>query len=305
MDFERLAEFTSVAQNGSIKKAALELGISSATLSARIIRLEEHLGAPLFVRSGAAVTLTSAGQQLLPSAIEILSNYQKIRGEVQTVQAHTYRHLRIAVCGTNLPLYLGPFLDRLNIANPDLQIELIDDSRYSITDGLLSGAVDVYFAPVMDDFRPEALSRNPFAASAQFVVMPRNHRLAERSMISIRELDGESFILYPKTSESAIRDFQLRNLNASGIRCSVYDSETSPIFHKLLVPVGKGLLLRPSPMIDLPPNTVAVPVSDLKYPAVPCFFYDKNTQRVDVLAFARDFFQFIKEASRHEHKQTL
>ena len=305
MDFDRLAEFAVVAKNSSIKKAALELGISSATLSARILRLESHFGVPLFNRSGAAVTLTPAGQQLLPSALEILSSYRKIQSEMQAVQAHTYHHLRIAVCGTNLPIYLGPFLDQLNIANPDFQIELIDDSRYSITDGLLSGAVDVYFAPVMEDFRPEALSRNPFAASAQFIVMPRNHRLAERSMISIRELDGESFILYPQTSESAIRDFQLRNLKASEIHYTVYDSETSPIFHKLLVPVGKGLLLRPSPMIDLPPNTVAIPVSDLKYPATPCFFYDKGTQRVDALAFVHDFSQFIKEASRHEHKQAL
>ena len=41
MDFDRLAEFITIARWGSIKKAALELRISSATLSARLIRFEE------------------------------------------------------------------------------------------------------------------------------------------------------------------------------------------------------------------------------------------------------------------------
>lgn len=305
MDFDRLAEFAAIAKCGSIKKAALELGISSATLSARLIRFEEYLGTPLFRRSSEALTLTPAGRQLLPSALEILTSYRKMHGEMRAAQAHSYHQLRIAICGTNLPLYLGPFLDQLNLSNPGIRLEIFDDSRYSIIEGLQSGAVDIYFAPVMEDFAPKGLSRNPVAASTQFVVMPRNHPLAERTMVSIRELDGEQFLLYPRTAESAIRDFQLRNLADSGIRYSTYDGETSSIFYKLLVPVGKGLLLRPTPMMDLPPNTVAIPVSDLKHPATSCFFYDKTNAKSDVLAFAKDFPAFAKEVSQREHRQDL
>ena len=305
MDFERLAEFAAIAKCGSIKKAALELGISSATLSARLIRFEEHLGAPLFYRSSESMTLTPAGQQLLPSALEILASYRKMHREMQAAQEHSYHQLRIAICGTNLPLYLGPFLDQLNLSNPGIRLEIFDDSRYSIVEGLQSGAVDIYFAPVMADFAPRGLSKNPVAFSTQFVVMPRNHRLAERTMVSIRELDGEQFLLYPRTAESAIRDFQLRNLKDAGIRYTTYDGDTSAIFYKLLVPVGKGLLLRPTPMMDLTPNTVSIPVSDLKHPATSCFFYDKVNTKADVLAFARDFPKFAKEVSMRDNRQTL
>ena len=305
MDFERLAEFAAISKYGSIKKAALELGISSATLSARLIRFEEHLGTPLFCRSGESMTLTPAGQQLLPSALEILASYRKMHLEMQAAQEHSYHQLRIAICGTNLPLYLGPFLDQLNLSNPGIRIEIFDDSKYSIVEGLQSGAIDIYFAPVMEDFAPKGLSKNPVAFSTQFVIMPRNHRLAERTMVSIRELDGEQFLLYPRTAESAIRDFQLRNLNDAGIRYTTYDGDTSAIFYKLLVPVGKGLLLRPTPMMDLPPNTVAIPVSDLKHPATSCFFYDKANTKADVLAFAKDFPKFAKEVSKRDHRPAL
>ena len=79
MDFDRLNEFLTIARCSSIKKAALELNISSATLSARLLRFEEHLGAALFFRKADAMVLTSAGEQLLPSANEILSSYGKLQ----------------------------------------------------------------------------------------------------------------------------------------------------------------------------------------------------------------------------------
>ena len=305
MDFDRLAEFAAVARLGSIKKTAQELDISCATLSARLIRFEKHLGEPLFERTGSVLALTPAGQQLLPSAAEIIARYRKMHRELCAAQEHSYHQLRIAVSGSNLPLYLGPFLDRLNLNNPNIRIELLDDSRYGIVDGLQSGAVDIYFAPVMEDFNPKGLSKNKVSTSTQFLVLPRSHRLADRTMVSIRDLDREQFILYPATAEPAIREFQLRNLRDAGIQYTLYDGETSTLFYKLLVPVGKGLLLRPTPMIDIPPNAVCLPVLHLPHPATMCFFYDKTNPRADVQAFVRDFPEFAKEAGRHEHGQAI
>lgn len=305
MDFDRLAEFLAIAKHGSIKKAALELGISSATLSARLIRFEAHLGTPLFIRNADAMRLTPAGEQLLPSATEILSSFRKLAEEMQTVNDHAYHQLRIAISGSNLPLYLGPFLDHLNLSYPGIQLEILDDSRYGIVDGLQSGTVDIYFAPVMDDFAPKGLAKVPVSTSSQYVILPRSHHLAGRTMVSIRELDGEQFILYPQTAEPANREFQLRNLQDSGIRYTVYDSNTASVFYKLLVPVGKGILLQPTPMMDTPPNAVCTPVTDLPHRATSCFFYNKVTSKEDVLAFARDFPKFAKEASGREHRKTL
>ena len=305
MDFERLAEFAAIAKYGSIKKAALELGISSATLSARMIRFEQHLGTPLFIRTADAMVLTAAGEQLLPSAAEILTNYRRLQAEMAAAHEHAYHQLRIAICGSNLPLNLGPFLDQLNLTYPGIQLEIMDDSRYGILDGLQSGAVDIYFAPVMDDFIHKGLAKVPVSTSNQYVILPRNHPAADRTMVSIRELDGEQFILYPRTAESSIRDFQLRNLKDSGIRYSVYDSDTSAVFNKLLVPVGKGILLRPMPMIDMPPNAVCIPVTDLPHRATTCFFFDKMNPTDDVLAFARDFPKFAQEVGKREHRKTV
>ena len=169
-------------------------------------------------------------------------------------------------------------------------------------DGLLSGYVDLYFASVLEHFHCKGLSQNRILRSTPHVVLPRSHRLSDRTMISIRELDREQFLLYPRTAESANRDFQLLNLQDSGIHYTLYDSDTSVRFYKLLVPVGKGLLLRPTPMMDTPPNTVCIPVTDLPHQATTCFFYNETNPNPDVLAFARDF---TKEVCQREHRQVL
>ena len=294
MDLERLEEFVAVAQQGTLKEAASSLGISVATLSARLIRFEEHLGTPLFLRTPNSMVLTDSGKHLLPSALEILSQYRTIRQDVHRAKDHSYHKLRIAVTGTSLPLHLGPFLDRLILNYPDMLLDLLDDSRCSIAESLISGEADLYFGPALNGPVPRNLIRHVIGSPGEFVLLPKDHRLADRSMISIRELDGERFILYPKTAESAIRDFQLKNLQDSGIRYSLYESATSVLFSKLLVPIGKGLLLYPH-TVDLPPNTVCLPVTDLPHHASICFFYLKGSTNPDVTAFVKDYLAFTKE----------
>lgn len=294
MDLERLAEFVTIAQLGTLKEAASSLGISVATLSARLIRFEEHLGTQLFLRTSSSMILTDSGKHLLPNALEILSQYRAIRQDMHHVKDHSYHKLRIAVTGTSLPLHLGPFLDRLILSHPDMQLDLLDDSRCSIAESLISGEVDLYFGPTLNEPVPRNLVRHIIGSPGEFVLLPKNHRLADRSMISIRELDGEQFILYPKTAEPAIRNFQLKNLQDSGIRYSLYESDTSVLFSKLLVPIGKGLLLY-THTLDLPPNTVCIPVTDLPYHASICFHYLRSSTNPDVTAFVKDYLAFTKE----------
>lgn len=304
MDLERLAEFLAIARLGSLKKAAYELDLSVATLSARLIRFEEHLGTPLFTRTGTAMKLTDAGRQLLPNATEILSQFRQLQHDMHRAQEHSYHKLRIAITGYSLPLHLGPFLDQLILKHPQMHLDLLDDSRWGIVDGLTSGEVDLYFTPATIDPVPKSLMRHILGTPGEYILLPRFHPLADRSMISIRELDGERFILYPKTAENAIRDFQLNNVRDSGIRYSLYESETSVLFSKLLVPIGKGLLLY-THMMDLPPNTVCIPVTDLPYHTAICFYYHKNNSNPDVQAFVQDYLAYTKEVTRYEHRQIL
>ena len=305
MELKHFAEFALIAKQRSIKKAAQELHVSCATLSARLLHFENQIGTPLFHRTPQGMVLTDSGRRLLPNAMDILAQHRQLCQNMQAAQVYALQRLRIAVSGANLPMFLGPFLDRLNQTYPSISLELVDDRQFGIVEGLRSGEVDIYFAPVMEDFAPPELSKNKIALASQYVVLPRSHPLAERSSLSLSDLDGEQFLLYPETAEPAIRQFQLKNLQASGIRYTVYESGTVPLFHKLLVPIGKGILLQPYSMMDIPPNAVCLPLGSLPHPATNCFFYDARKPSDNVRAFVTDFPLFAKEALSHEHNPAL
>ncbi len=65
MDLERLNEFIVIAEKKSIKKAAGELLLSPAALSARLCAFERSLGITLFNRSVSPLALTSDGSRFL------------------------------------------------------------------------------------------------------------------------------------------------------------------------------------------------------------------------------------------------
>lgn len=71
MDAADLRVFEAVARLGGMNRAAAELHTVQSNVTARIRLLEEALGAPLFDRHSRGVTLTTAGQRLLPFATRI------------------------------------------------------------------------------------------------------------------------------------------------------------------------------------------------------------------------------------------
>ncbi|MGI9382863.1 MAG: LysR substrate-binding domain-containing protein [Methyloligellaceae bacterium] len=68
MDAADLRVFEAVARLGAMNRAAAELNTVQSNVTTRVRLLEEELGAPLFHRHARGVTLTAAGQRLLPYA---------------------------------------------------------------------------------------------------------------------------------------------------------------------------------------------------------------------------------------------
>ena len=81
---------------------------------------------------------------------------------------------------------------------------------------------------------------------------------------------------------------------------STYDSDTDAVYLGLLVPIGKGVLLMPSPVPNLPPNTVALTVRDLPHPATPCLFACRQSANPDVNEFLTGFAAFIRAESQRD-----
>jgi DNA-binding transcriptional LysR family regulator len=74
MQFQQLAYFVAVARTRHFTRAAELSRVAQPSLSKQIRSLERELGAPLFSRARGNITLTPAGEALLPLAQRILTD---------------------------------------------------------------------------------------------------------------------------------------------------------------------------------------------------------------------------------------
>lgn len=86
MDLVLLKTFIKVASVGSITKAAAVLFVTQSAVSRRIKQLEEHIGSPLFERSGTHLKLTGTGSQLIEMGSRMLEIEHDFFSSISTQQ---------------------------------------------------------------------------------------------------------------------------------------------------------------------------------------------------------------------------
>lgn len=123
MESSDLAYFLAVASSNSIGRAAEILETAQSNVSSRIHRLEQNLGQPLFKRHSRGVTLTDAGQRLLPYASEVRALLIEARRSLSD-QAEEHGSLNIGSMETTVAARLGELLPRYVSAHPGIHLTL-------------------------------------------------------------------------------------------------------------------------------------------------------------------------------------
>ncbi|HUN46097.1 MAG TPA: LysR family transcriptional regulator [Stellaceae bacterium] len=132
MDLRHVRTFATVAELGTVSKAALRLRIAQPALSRQIIDLEHELGLRLFDRVGRRLLLTGEGEQLLVGC-RVLLNYASAVSE----QAQLLRHgdtgvLKIAGSPQHIESVLSQFLHRYAERYPKVQVKITEGTGSEI-----------------------------------------------------------------------------------------------------------------------------------------------------------------------------
>ncbi|WP_419740613.1 LysR family transcriptional regulator [Ruegeria sp.] len=125
-----LLTFVSVAKTGGVGSAAKALGISAATVSHRIGKLEEVLNLKLFHRNSRRVQLTNEGLIFLDRIEPVLSDLREAELEAGSGKGALRGHLRVTLSPWILSRFIMPLMDSFQEDHPDLTIEFLAVDRY-------------------------------------------------------------------------------------------------------------------------------------------------------------------------------
>lgn len=125
MNWNDLHYALSVARNGSLLRAAKELGVTHTTVGRRIDALEQSLGAKLFHRARSGMMLTAEGHVLLPELTRVDDTIQSIQRTTSFAMAPLAGTVRVTSGESFASCYLAPRLASFAAKHRGLTVELI------------------------------------------------------------------------------------------------------------------------------------------------------------------------------------
>lgn len=123
-DFEALAMFARVAEEGSYAAAARGLGVSVATVSRAVSRLEDRFGGRLFNRNSRRLALTEFGQGLAERAARMLAEADGIEADGLETARRPRGTVKLAVPMTFGVRWVAPLLPEFFERFPEVGIDL-------------------------------------------------------------------------------------------------------------------------------------------------------------------------------------
>lgn len=126
MDLRRTRTFVTVADLGSVSKAALRLRIAQPALSRQIGELEQEVGFKLFDRVGRRLVLTGEGEQLLKDCRGFLSYASALDERAQLLRRGDTGVLKVAASPQFIDGVISEFLPRYRRRYPDVDVRLFE-----------------------------------------------------------------------------------------------------------------------------------------------------------------------------------
>ncbi|MEH6445792.1 MAG: LysR family transcriptional regulator [Oceanospirillaceae bacterium] len=247
MDNNTLSAFIAVAEQGSFSGAGEKLFITQSAISKRIALLEQQLGQKLFDRIGRQVTLTSAGQALLPCAEKILMSIQDARTVIDNLDTQISGTLSLASSHHISIHRLPKTLRKFNRSYPQVQLNLSFGESEAAYQGVVKGHLElalITLAPLPD---PVICAQKVWTDTMEFVVAT-DHPLAAKKTVSLAQLNQHQAIL--PGAKTFTRQIVSELFFKQGLSLDVTMSTNNLDTIKMMVVNSLGWSLLPTSMID-------------------------------------------------------
>ncbi|GAA2652377.1 LysR family transcriptional regulator [Nonomuraea recticatena] len=258
MQLQQLAYFVAVAETRHFTQAAERMRVAQPSLSKQIKALETELGAPLFSRARGNVTLTPAGESLLPLARRMLADADTARQEVAELAGLRRGRVRLGATPSLCAGLLADALARFHREYPGIELLVEEGGSRDLVRALARGQLDlsVIIMPLQSDdpalVTEEILREN-------LVVASPSHARVRRPYLRIEDLRGRPMVMFRRGYD--LREATLAACRQAGFepRFAVEGGEMDAVLR--FVEAGLGVAVVPSMVLDGRPGLTGIPLA--------------------------------------------
>jgi DNA-binding transcriptional LysR family regulator len=206
METALLEVFLEVARRESFTAAAGALGYTQSAISRQIATLEASAGVPLFDRLPRGVRLTAEGRALVPHATAVVGRLRAAAADLRAVRTLGGGGLRIGAIPTADMVLMPRAIAAFRKAHPAVTVTHAEGLTRTLVVDVREGDLDLAVIgspspePVFEGVRLRRLMDDALS-----VALPAGHRLADREVLSLADLEGENWIAgQPRSQDTLI-----------------------------------------------------------------------------------------------------
>jgi DNA-binding transcriptional LysR family regulator len=232
LEIRHLRVICTVAETGSVSRAAAALRVSQPGLSAQLHRIERMLGGTLFVRNPHGVATTPFGEMVLARCRAVLPTIDELNRATTRTSAADGELRMLRLGSVNAPILAG-LLTGLRSRFPHATITTHGEGSpnplvHMVASNLLELAVagenPAYELAVRADVKYHTVATEPV-----FVLLASHHPLAGQSEVDLADLADEDFGL-PRPDDDRTREYYAMACLAAGFEMRVpHDIEGTPL----------------------------------------------------------------------------
>lgn len=209
-----------VIEKGSFTEAAAELGYSQSAVSQTIHSLEEEFHTTLIHRGHDGISLTKDGQAYFPYMQAVVKAEQNLIDKKKEMAGLVDENIRIGTITSVSRNLLPTLIQKFHEQYPQVHFALRQGDYDDIHTWIKEGSVDFGFLnpEYFEDLNFDVIYRDTMVA-----VLSKNHPLAEKKQVTLKELAKEEFILLDEGKNSVpLKAFAAHGLTPH-LEYTIYD----------------------------------------------------------------------------------
>lgn len=203
MELRDLKSFIEVADHNSFTHAAEHSYLTQPSLSRAVKKIEEELGVELFDRSTRHLYLTDAGRIVYQQSLKAIQALSELNILLEDLRNIATGEIRIGIPPLIGTLFFPKIAQAFYKKYPQVTLELVELGAKLIGKLVEDSKIDVGI--VVLPANEEKFNIHPLIQDEFFLFLHKEHRLAQRSSVTLTDLRDEKFILFQK-------DFTLHDL---------------------------------------------------------------------------------------------